>query len=235
MSGKEKNADGRSRGGCVGKLSFLFVFCLMIAFGALLFFVAQPQPMDDIAGHGFSALPPEARDLVAVLKNSLDRGYPVELSEQEINAYLKKTLHAEQGGLLAQWVKFEGVAVRLEPGVAEVVMERSVMGQTLTISTFLRVEQLEAPDGKVTKELHRDGGQYHASLPKPLRGGRFGRVVIPQGFLVLVWPSFEALAKVYDRELRLCGEEMGRIKIEKDKLVLDPRPEGHLLDDPGNF
>jgi hypothetical protein len=39
-------------------------------------------------------------------------------------------------------------------------------------------------------------------------------------------PQFEKLAKIYEKELHLGFEEMSRIRLEKGKLVLDPRADG---------
>ena len=120
-------------------------------------------------------------------------------------------------------------------GAHEVVIERSVMGHPFTVSAFFKFEQLESSDGKITKYVHRHGGPYHPSLSMPLRGGRFGQLVVPQGFLILIWPSMEALGKVYETELKLCGEEMARVKFEKGKVTLDPRPGGQSAGLPGGL
>ena len=49
----------------------------------------------------------------AVLKNAIDRGYPVTLTETEINQWLGRTLATKQGGLLAGQVSLDRVWVRL--------------------------------------------------------------------------------------------------------------------------
>ena len=77
-------------------------------------------------------------------------------------------------------------------------MERKIMGRPFTVSMFLRVEQLQGSKG-VKTEVHLHGGAYHESLPKPPRGGRFGKLVVPQGFLLLVMPAYEKLARLVPR------------------------------------
>lgn len=227
MAGK-KGAGGRgkeNKGGCLGKLAFLFVVVLLAGFGALLLFIAQPQDTSDIGGYGgFAAT--EGRDLKKVLENSVQRGHPLLLKEAEINGYLKRTLKMRQAGHLGPWVDLKGVAVRTEDGRAEVVIERVIAGRPFTVSMYLSVEQQELPDGKITTYVHRHGGRYLEDLPIPLptRGGRFGRVVVPQGFLLLVLNSFERVAALYEEELRLALEEMARIRIEENGVMLDPRP-----------
>jgi hypothetical protein len=67
------------------------------------------------------------------------------------------------------------------------------------------------------------GGPYHPYLPFPKCGGRFGQLPVPQGFLLLVMPAFNHLAKAFPEELHLGFEEITRIKIEDERLTLDPR------------
>lgn len=211
----------KSGGGCLGKLFFLILLAAACGLGAAVFYIAQPQDLSDIGGHGPSVKATPARDMKAVLKNSIDRGYPVTLTETEINHWLGRTLLAKQGGLLADQVSFERVWVRLEDGVAEVIMERKVLGRAFTVSMFLQIEQLQGPRS-VTKTVLMHGGPYHESVPVPPRGGRFGKLVVPQGFLVLVLPAYQKLAAVFREEIHLGFEEMMRIKIEKNRLVLNP-------------
>jgi hypothetical protein len=90
---------------------------------------------------------------------------------------------------------------------------------------YLMVEQEELPDGTIKPYLHLHGGRYLERLPRPTRGGRFGRVVVPQGFLHLVLDSFKQVAALYEEELRLAFEEMARIRIEENGLMLEPRPD----------
>jgi hypothetical protein len=184
--------------------------------------MAQPQDLSDLACYGTPPKTAPARDLKAVLHNALDRGYPLTLSESEINHWLGRSLVAKQGGLLAQYVTLEGICVRLEDGRAEVIMARKILGRSFTISMFLKIEQAQGPNGMLT-EVQLHGGPYLASLPLPPKGGRFGKLVVPQGFLLLVMPAYENLASLFREELHLAFEEMARIKIEPHRLVLDPR------------
>lgn len=232
MSDKEREEKEKPKGGCVGRLAVLFVLVVVSGLGVAMWFMAQPQELDDIQGRSLLAAA-GARDLGAVLRNSVEKGYPVTIDEREINAFIKRTLKMEQSGYLAKWVKMEGVAVRLRGSVAEVVLERSIAGRPFTVSMFLQLEVVEAADGRITKYVHRHGGPYHEMLPLPRRGGRFGKLVVPQGFLVLIWPSMESLAKVYEGELKFAGEEMTRMKIEDGKLSFDPRANIRTVPLPG--
>jgi hypothetical protein len=106
------------------------------------------------------------------------------------------------------------------------------MGQPLTLSMFVRVEQTLSMKGTTQTTVLRDGGPFLPELPRTeriVKGGRFGQLVIPQGFLLLVLPAYEKLATAYRKELELGFEEMSRITMSDGKLVLDPRPEGDDL------
>lgn len=216
-----ENPKSRSGGGCLGKLFFLILLAAACGLGAAVYQVAQPQDLSDISGYAPLAKGAPAREMKTVLQNSIDRGYPVTLTESEINRWLERVLSAKQTGPLADRISLEGVFVRLDDGVAEIIMERKVMGRPFTVSMFLQIEQTQGPRG-IRTEVLLHGGPYHESLPNPPRGGRFGRLVVPQGFLILVLPAYQKLAAVFSEEIHLV-EEMLRINIEKNRLVLNPR------------
>jgi hypothetical protein len=221
----------KPKGSCLGKLAALVALAGMAGMAAAVFFIVQPQDLSDIQGNDTN----RPRDLRAVLQSAIDRSYEVTLTEEEINRYLRQTLEAKQGGVLAGKVAFEGVRVRLEEGRAEIIMERSVMGQPLTLSMFVRVEQTLDMKGTTQTTVLRDGGAFLPELPRAerlVKGGRFGQLVVPQGFLLLVLPAFEKLAASYAKELELGFEEMTRITLSDGKLVLDPRP-GDDVELPG--
>ena len=134
---------------------------------------------------------------------------------------LAAKMEMEQGGLLGEWVKIKSVRVRLEEDVAEVIIEREIEGYPFTTSMFLQVEQNEDQKG-ITTEVHFHGGGYHELLPKPTRGGRFGQLTVPQGFLILVMPDFRKIAEAFDDEIELGFRRMARVKIEDNRLTLDP-------------
>jgi hypothetical protein len=224
-----ESSKSKSGNGCIGKLLVLFILVVGCALGIAGFFIIQPQDLTDIGGYGPTAKKMAPRDLKAVLETALKRGYPVTLTETEINQWIGQTLAVKQGGFLANHVSLERVWVRLADGYAEVVMERSLMGKPFTVSMFLKVEQLQGIGG-VRTEIHRHGGQYHEAVTKPLKGGRFGKLVVPQGFLLLVMPAYAKLAAAYGEEVHLAFEEMARIQIEPKRLVLKSRePESESM------
>ncbi|MEY4570061.1 MAG: hypothetical protein RLZZ398_1500 [Verrucomicrobiota bacterium] len=213
----------KSGGGCLSKLLFLILLVPCIGLGAAVFYAVQPQDLTDLGGYGPAVAKPEGqREMKAVLKNAINRSYPLTLSETEINQWLARTLVAEQGGFLKGKITLKRVWVRLEDGRAEVVMERDFLGKPFTVSMYLQVARMESPKGTIT-EIERHGGPYHKDFPNPPQGGRFGKLVVPQGFLLLIMPAYEKLAAAFPEEIELAFREMARITIENDRLVLDPR------------
>jgi hypothetical protein len=229
----DKVPDNRKpKGSCLGKLGGLFVFLLLSSLTAALFFISQPQDLTKIDGYGPVAKMPPPRDLRTVLRNAAERGFPVTLTEEELNRYLATTLHSRQGGLLSEHVKFDGVWVNLEPGRAELILERHVLGHPLTLSIFLRIERRLDEKGLSVIDIHRDGGPYIKDAPLPNQGGRFGQLVVPEGFLLLIMPSLEKLATAYSEEISLGFREMGNIRIDDSRISFAPRSNGLDLPAP---
>ena len=229
----EKQESPKRRGSCLGKLVSLFTFAGVAGLGVAVWFIFQPQDLSDLKGTSpVSASGAKARDLRQVLKNAVHQSFPLSLTEEEINLYLKQSLAAKQGGLLEKFVTLDDVRVRLEKERAEVIIVRSVMGRPMTTSMYFRVEQVIELNDRAVTNVMRNGGTYFPQMPdspiaqKLMKGGRFGQLVVPQGFSHLVLPSFGKLAGVYKTELSSAFEEMARITIEDGTLVLDPRPDG---------
>jgi hypothetical protein len=212
----------RTGAGCLSKLLFLVLLAAALGLGSAIFQALQPQDLTDLGGYGPTAKALPVREVKVVLKNAIDRGYPVTLSEAEINQWLARTLVTRQAGFLEGKVTLDRVWVRLQDGLAEVVMERHFLGKPFTVSMFLQIERVEGMDGVATEiELH--GGAYHPDFPQPPQGGRFGKLIVPQGFLILVMPAYQKLAALFPEEIELAFREMSQIKIENNQIVLDPR------------
>jgi hypothetical protein len=216
------STHSKSGGGCFSKLLLLILLIAAGGLGMAIYSALQPQDLSDLKNPAPVANPGPDRDVKVVLKNAIDRGFPVTLQETEINRWLARTLVAKQGGLLEGKVTFDRVWVRLEDGIAEVIMERQFLGKPFTVSMFLQIERLESSQGVFT-EIHPHGGPYHPDFPHPPKGGRFGKLVVPQGFLHIVFPAFEKLAAQFPDEIELGLREMSRISLEKGRIVLDPR------------
>ena len=211
-------------GGCIGKLLGLFVFAVYAGVGAALYYISLPQDMSDIGGSSPSLTKPASppRDIQMVLEKSIEGDYSVQISETELNQWLARELKLKQGGELAQWVTLKRVCVRLREGVAELIIERDIAGHALTTSMFLQVEQTETAKG-ISTEIHLHGGGFHEMAAIPARGGRFGQLTIPQGFLILVMPDFKKIADLFGTEIDLGFQRMARIKIKDKRLMLDPK------------
>lgn len=212
------------RGGCLGKLGSLLVLALLVGLSTALYHVYLPQDISDIGGVEPSLTTPASppRDLRAVLEKSIEGDYSVTLSETELNQWLARELKLKQGGELAEWVSLKRVCVRLRADVAELIIERDVAGYPLTTSMFLQVEQMESADG-ISTQIHLHGGGFHELAPIPTRGGRFGQLDVPQGFLIMVMPDYRKIADLFGPEIDLGFQRMARIKIEDKRLVLDPK------------
>ncbi len=221
MADEEPN---KKSGGCLSKLVGLLVFAVLVGLGAALYYIAQPQDLSDIGGSSPSLTKPASppRDMRAVLSKSIEGDYSVTLSETELNQWLARELKLKQGGELAQWVTLKRVCVRLRTGVAEVIIERDVAGYPFTTSMFLQVEQTETARG-ISTQIHLHGGGFHEMVPIPARGGRFGQLTVPQGFLIMVMPDFRKIAELFETEIELGFQDMARIKIEDKRLLLDPK------------
>lgn len=208
--------------GCLPRLVTSFLFLISIGLAVALYFASQPQDLSDIKGYGMP-VNPAGRDLSVAVAEAIERGgYEVRISEADLNGWLKRTFELKQGGLLADQVDLKGVFVRLENDQAEIILERSAFGHPVTTSMFLRIEKLEDSNGVLT-QIHLDGGPYSDSFPKLKKGGRIGKLVVPQGFLILLRPSFEKIGGLLAKEAENGIQDMNRVVIEKGVLLLDPR------------
>ncbi len=204
--------------GCFGTLLRLMVFLVIAGVGAAVYFASQPQ---DLSNLKYAAEKAQARNLTGQLENSLKEGYALTLDEADLNRTIHDSLTLNQGGELAEWVTLKGVWVRIDENLAELIVEREVAGYDFTSSMFLQIEQVESASG-ISTEVYLHGGPYHESIPMLTRGGRLGKLVVPQGFLVLLMPEFRKLAAVFEQELNLSFQQMARMQMSEGALVLDP-------------
>ena len=201
------------------RMLYLAVVLLVGILGYAVFLVTKAQSIVDI---GIGAPTETARDLKTVLQKSIEGAYEVRISEEELNAYLARTLAAKQGGVVAGKVTLEKVLVRIEQDQAELVMVRKIWGQSFTVSMWLKISQTESNKGEVNTAVDFDGGSMPV-LSFVKRGGRFGKLVVPQGFVRFILPAYKSLAAQYVDETHLAFEEMARIRMEDGVLILDPR------------
>lgn len=218
---KEKQKEKPKRG-CMARLLFVVsAFSSLLLAGALVIMLL-PQDIWNIEGYGEGAQSQQARDLTAVLRESVERGHEITITEEELNRWLGSTLQVEQKGLLGFAVKINGLAVRLREDEAEIVMERSFLGIKSTLSMYMQV-LVEADHSRSSKEVLLHGGPIAEFFPALKRGGRFGRLTVPQGYLYLVKPAFFQLGEIYQEELELAFRKMHGIRLEDGRVVLTPR------------
>ena len=202
MPEDEDEEQGRPNkaGGCVFRLvRTVLVMGLIAALAMFAWQVLSPQDLTDVESAA-------GRDLPHLLEQAQAEGGEVSITEAELNGFIAGTLGMGQAGLLGETVAVRRVLVRLEPGIAEVIIEREVFGYPQTVSMFLRIVQ--DPQDERSIEVSLDAGELIKGLSIPV-GGRFGQLRIPQGFLRLVLGSFVELTKVYAPELRLLGLDGG--------------------------
>lgn len=204
----------------------LFVLLVIGGLGTAVWYISQPQDLSDIEEYskeGTESLEgTSSRDIEEVLRKSLEGGHSVSISEKEINLFLARELKSKQEGYVGQWVKIKQVLVRLEENVAELIVVREILGYETTVSMFVQVSKVEDKKGMNT-QANFHGGKFHENLPLINRGGRFGSLTVPQGFLILVMPEFRKIGDLFKTEIDLGFEKMARFKIEEGKLVLDPK------------
>lgn len=218
---REETEAPKKKGGCFSALMKLCVLVVLGGVGYAGYLVSLPQDLSDIAGQGKVDSLAGVRDLKVVLDNSLEKKFPVTLTEKEINEWLTKNIRVEQRGLLSEHAKLERVLVRFESGVAEVIFVRKIKDWTFTHSLYCQLES-KKENGESTTVLHLNGGKYHPMLDRPTKGGRFGRLEVPQGFVMLTMPAYHRLAESLKDELQLAVSKMEKVKIESNRVVLEP-------------
>ncbi len=209
-------------GGCLSKLLVLVLLAVLGGVGAAIWFAVQAQDLSDLGGHGAAMKANPPRDMKVVLQNALDRNFVVTLSEAEINQWIAATLAMRQGGVLAKEVTLDHFRVRLEDGRAELILVRTVFGKPFTVSMYFQVDK-EQRGREIITSFNPSGGSFLKDYEFPRKGGRLGKLVVPQGFLHLLMPSFSKIAALYEAETELAFTRMQRVRIEEERLVLDPR------------
>ncbi len=214
MSESPAPPSKKSGGGC---LSRLLRTLLLVGLGTGVYFISQPQDLSSIQTTALVE-----RDVKTALTLAMQSNLPVTLTEGEINRWLAKTLTTKQGGLLDEKISLDHVYVRLENERAEIIMARHCFGYPFTVSMYLTIERSFDAKGPLTT-IHPTGGAYVKDYPQLSIGGRFGQVPVPQGFLYLVLPAYKKLAAQFPEEIDLALVKMAKLRIEPQKLILDPR------------
>lgn len=177
--------------------------------GMKIFPAVKAYPVAHIAGRteimeGRSMPPPL---LTERLQIAIKGNYPLTFREEEINAWLGKRLQVRQDASLAPFVKVRGVWVDFKEDQIEIIIERELhWGQLHVTSLFMKFERSDR-GFRITR---------HAC--------QIGQVRLSGGFVRLIMPAFENLAKELEDELKpYYHNRIFDVRVENGKITLDPR------------
>lgn len=121
------------------------VFLTLVALGMLaaVTYVVLPREMTTVAGYPVNPMTSsKPRNLLADAQQAMiTRTTALTFTEEEVNHYLNHRLQAEQTGPMAALVSFRGVYVDFTPDLAEVIVERELLGMPLTIGATIATEK----------------------------------------------------------------------------------------------
>lgn len=208
------------------RLFMLFAIAFVGVLGFAIYQSLQSQDLSDVAGRAEEDRAPNPPDIPGMIENAAKTRKDVTITERQINTWLAEKLKARQEGLMADYVEIKGVWVRFdeeEGGRAELIIERDIKGYPQTVSMFVRIERKKKEDGTFTTYVHKDGGRIWGIVAA---GGRFGKILVPQGFLHFTNDSFGTLSKLFEQELKWMEVEIttrggGSIKFEENQMRID--------------
>lgn len=208
------------------KLFVLLCLLMISGLGYCVYYNFIPQDLSDIDGYHEDdrvQIPPSVS---GAIENAAKTRQAVELTERQVNSWLAENLKTKQEGLFAEYVTLKGVWVRFEEeegGRCEIIMEREIQGHVHTVSMYVRIERKKKENDSYTTFIRKDGGSLLGIIPA---GGRFGQVMMPQGFLLFVSSAFESLSELFEQELKWMEKDItetgaGRIVFEEHKMRID--------------
>ena len=183
----------------------LLVVALVIA--GLMIKVLLPPSLDGvIEGYPKARWAGDERNLLdEAQKTLMAYDKPLELSELEVNAYLRDRIKGSQGGPFSAIVKYQGTYVDFKEGSAEIYVVRTMLGKPFPISSKL-----------VAKDI--GGGKYTwMTVDGSVGGFRTGK------------RQFQPVYKAIQRIQEACSDEMdvlkrlGKVTFKEDAVVLNPK------------
>ena len=201
-------------------LSALAVILFLSFIGLLLYGVVymwQPQSLKDIAGYNDKSA---SKDLSILISSA--NGSPVSFTEGELNRYLRTTCRMRQTGIFSIFANAQGIAARVHNGYIELIIDRLVganMHQTTAVNlTFHQ----EIEHGRPVLDVEFRGGEpLLGNMP---RGGRIGRVGVPEKHIQVMQPALKTLLDCYP-EIVKAVEEHGYCPIFEKS---GPESEGRI-------
>ncbi|QQL44382.1 hypothetical protein [Sulfuriroseicoccus oceanibius] len=192
-------------GGALGNFVILGMLVITAMLGYAAYLMMQPEDLADVEGYVSGEVPAgEVTNLMYRLENA--GGVEQVITESELNAYVARRVDFEQTGALADAAEFNGVAVRLKPGLMEVIFDRTIRGMQRTVAVHVSVD-FEGDNRKIG---------YQAV--------RFGQLELPagRGTVGLVKPALDSLVNAMSSELGMI-ERIDDIRVEDGQLVLVPQ------------
>ena len=206
---KKKTGPKPAYGGGGGGISVMTVMLLIVALiiaGVMIKVLLPPSLDGTIKGYPKAQWADDERNLLDEAQNTLiayDK--PLQISEQEVNAYLRDRVKGSQGGPFSAIVKYQGTYVDFEEGSVEIFVVRTMLGKPFPISSRL-----------VAKDV--GGGRYSwMTVDGSVGGFRTGK------------RQFHPVYKAIQRIQETCSDEMevlkrlGKVTFKKDMVILDPK------------
>jgi hypothetical protein len=184
----------------------VFLFLVACAMIVVIVMVVVPKNLSGLKGHPVDPLleKKDVRNLLAEgQKIMVERKQALEISEAEVNKYLNVRLQGDQEGIMSSLVKFKGAYFDFSPDLAEVIIERELLGMPITMTSRIRPEKFQR------QVIYRNAGW---SIGKIDFTSRNIKPIIDMFVRMRI-----ACKEEYDVLLQMNG-----VRFEQDKVILDP-------------
>ncbi|MDB2496951.1 hypothetical protein N9X25_07365 [Verrucomicrobiales bacterium] len=184
----------------------VFLFLVACAMIVVIVMVVMPKDLSGLKGHPVDPLleKKDVRNLLAEgQKIMVERKQALEISEAEVNKYLNVRLQGDQEGIMSSLVKFKGAYFDFSPDLAEVIIERELLGMPITMTSRIRPEKFQR------QVIYRNAGW---SIGKIDFTSRNIKPIIDMFVRMRI-----ACKEEYDVLLQMNG-----VRFEQDKVILDP-------------
>lgn len=177
----------------------------------------QPQDLSDIEGYN-DTIP--SRNLERLICRKAPLREVIVIPEADINRYLRDTCRIRQDGFFSIFSQGHGIAFRFHDGYAELIIDR-VFGhdshQTTAVNiSFTREVTDEQP--KLNVAL-RGGSPIFGTIH---RGGRIGKLAVPQRHITILQPALESLKGSYPAICEVLLDNGYCPFFEEGRVVLRP-------------
>jgi len=183
----------------------VMLFIVALAVAGLMAKVMMAGDLSHIDGFPKARWAGADRNLLDEVQAGLgERSGSIEITEEEVNAYLRDRIKGKQGGPFAAVVKYQGTYVDFEKGSAEFYVVRTVFGKNFPISTRFTLKNLGARDQKWLTTSGSIGGWKTGAK------------------------QFAPVAKAILRVAEACEPElevlkmMTKVTLADDKVILEP-------------